>query len=250
MMVKLRKLKLMPLIVAGVLLVAGIVVLGVSYGAVTESAFAIGVGTLIFGVGAARLVYGFLTYKDELDARNNITLGVLDAVWGVMMLVLNSTTNAFLLLFGLWCIIAAVLETVEIVRNAVEKRRYIHLLPDAIINAIFGIIMMIANSIQGDFSIFVGVYLVLNALSSIMITVISVPGAYRVVLPTEAKVEEKPAVVEEAPVVETPVEEVPAKPAAKKTTTTRKTTATKSTATKSTTAKKPVAKKAPAKKAE
>lgn len=251
-MIKLRKLKMMPLIIACTLLVAGIVILGASYAGFTEPALAILFGTLTLGVGTARLVYGFLTYREELDAHNNITLGVLDVIWGIVMLILNANSFAFVTLFGLWCLIAAVLEVVEIVRNAVGGQLFIHLLADAVINALFGIIMMIGNTFNGYFSFFIGIYLVLNALSSILITFLSIPG----VIPASREEESAPAQEPANEPVEELAEEaapevevvVPAKKTTKKSTTAKSTTA-KSTAAKSTTAKKSTAaKKAPAKK--
>ncbi len=264
-MIKIRKLKLMPLVLAAVLLVAGIVVLAVSYGGVSDSALAILVGTLILGIGTTRLVYGFLTYTEELDARNNITLGVLDAVWSILMLVLNNNPFAFVLLFALWCLIAAVLEIIEIVKNVLAKKPYLHLLADTILNVVFGIIALIGKDggDSGTFSLVVGVYLVLNAFASGLVTVLSIPGiklGHKELVPAGETAPVEAAPVEEEKVEETPVEtteapvEAPAKkPAAKKTTTTKKTTATKSTsakttATKTTTAKTTAAKKPAAKK--
>lgn len=242
---RLRKLKLMPIILAGVLFVAGIIILAVSYGGFSESALAIFVGTLILGIGTTRLVYGFLTYREELDARNNITLGVLDAIWGIMMLVLNANSFAFVTLFGLWCLIAAVLETIEILNNVVAKRPMLHLLADAIINLLFGVLMMIRGTFAGQFPVFVGIYLVLNALTTFMVTLLSIRGVYH---PEVAVAEitgvtvEQPAVedVKEEPAkVETPAEvkEEPKAPVKK---TTKSTTAkkTSTTAKKTTTTKK------------
>lgn len=247
-MIKIRKLKIMPLVIAVVLLVAGLVMLGLSYGGVPGPALAIFVGTLILGVGTTRLVYGFLTYTEELDARNNITLGVLDAVWGILMLCLNNNDLAFVLLFGLWCLIACVLETIEIVKNAIAKRPYIHLLADAIINLTFGITMIAVNS---KFSILVGIYLVLNALTSGLVTILTITGIKvgnkEIVPEPVAEAKEEPAAEEkvEAPVVEEVAEEKPAakKTTTRKTTTTKSTTAKKTTTTKSTGAKTTAAKK-------
>ena len=243
-MIKIRKLKIMPLILAAVLFISGLVILAISYGKVTEPALAIFIGTLILGVGTTRLVYGFLTYTEELDARNNITLGVLDAVWGILMLCLNSNAAAFFMLFGLWCLIACVLETIEIVKNAIAKRPFIHLLADAIINLVFGVVLMAGLA---RFSTYVGVYLVLNALTSGLVTMLTITGVKigeKEIAPepvAEAKAEE--------PAKEEVVETVEEKPVAKKTTT-RKTTAAKTTtAKKSTTAKTTTTKKTTKKKA-
>ena len=254
-MVNLKKLKLMPIILSGVLIVAGIVILGISYGKFSEAALAILFGTLTLGVGTTRLVYGFLTYKDELDARNNITLGVLDVVWGILMLVLNQNTFAFVTLFGLWCLIAAVLETIEILNNVVAKRPMLHLLADAIINLLFGVIMMIGGTFKGQFPTFIGIYLVLNSLSSFMVTLLSIRGVYnpekaveeitgKETVKKDADVELIGVEVEKAPetkaetaepeveLVGVKVEKAPAK----------KTTTKKTPTTKTTTAKKPAAK--------
>lgn len=243
---RLRKLKLMPIILAGVLFVAGIIILAVSYSGFSEPALAILVGTLILGIGTTRLVYGFLTYKEELDARNNITLGVLDAIWGIMMLVLNANSFAFVTLFGLWCLIAAVLETIEILNNVVAKRPMLHLLADAIINLLFGVLMMIRGTFAGQFPVFVGIYLVLNALTTFMVTLLSIRGVYH----PEVAVAEITGVTTEQPAVEevkaepakeeapAEVKEEPKAPAKK--TTTKSTTAKKTSvaAKKTTTAKK------------
>ncbi len=250
-MVKIRKLKIMPLVLSAVLLFAGIVVLALSYVGMQESALAITIGTLILGVGATRLVYGFLTYTEELDARNNITLGVLDVIWSILMLVLNNNPFAFIILFGLWCMVASALEIIEIIKNALDKKPYLHLLGDAIINFVFGMFLLIANASIEGFSTYAGAYLVVNALTAGLITMLSIPG-FRLGHKEQpaAPVAEVPAqepVKEEKEEVVAPVEEVEEKPVAKKTTTTKKattakkpaaTTAKKSTAAKSTTAKK------------
>lgn len=267
----------MPIILAGVLLAAGIVILGMSYGKFPEATLAIMFGTLTLGVGTTRLVYGFLTYKDELDARNNITLGVLDVIWGILMLVLNQNTFAFVTLFGLWCLIAAVLETIEILNNVVARRPMLHLLADAIINLLFGVIMMIGGTFKGQFPTFIGIYLVLNALSSFMVTLLSIRGVYnpekvveeitgKETVKEDADVELIGVEVEKAPetksetaepeveLIGVKVEKAPAKKTtAKKTTTTKKTTTAKKTTTKKpatkTTAKKTTTKKTTTKKA-
>ena len=250
----------MPIILAGVLLVAGIVILGISYGKFSEPALAILFGTLTLGVGTTRLVYGFLTYREELDARNNITLGVLDVIWGILMLVLNQNSFAFVTLFGIWCLIAAVLEVIEILNNVVAKRPMLHLLADAIINLLFGVIMMIGGTFKGQFPTFIGIYLVLNALSSFMVTLLSIRGVYnpekaveeltgKETVKEDADVELIGVEVEKAPeakaetaepeveLIGVKVEKAPAKKTTKKTTTTKKATTTKKT-----TAKKPATK--------
>lgn len=253
-MIKIRKLKIMPLVLAAVLLLAGLVMLALSFGTVKEEALAIFIGTLILGIGTTRLVYGFLTYTEELDARSNITLGVLDVVWGILMLCLNAQDGSFFMLFGLWCLVACMLEVIEIVKNVIAKRPYIYLLADAIINLIFGIVLMV-GLIQ--FSIYVGAYLILNALTSGLVTMLTItnekaPKA-EVAAPAKEEVSQEEKVEEKAE----PVKEE--KPAAKKSTT-RKTSTTKTTsaaktpakkaATTKTAAKKTTTKKAPAKKAE
>ncbi len=251
-MVKLKKIKLMPLILAAVLFMAGVVLVAVG---TKESATAVAVGTLILGVGTTRLIYGFLTYREEHDAKNNITLGVLDVIWSMMMLLLCDKTGAFVILFGLWCLIAALLEVIEIVRNAIDKKAFLHVLADAIINVVFGVVLMVGQSINATM---VGAYLVLNALSTVLTTFLSVHAHHEV--KAEVKVEPVAAPAQETKVeevkAEEKVEETPAKkPAAKKTTTTKTTTAkstTKATTAKktTTTAKKPAAKKTTTKKAD
>ena len=252
-MVKLKTIKLMPLILAAVLFLAGVVLVAVGP---QESPTAVAVGTLILGVGTTRLIYGFLTYREEHDAKNNITLGVLDVIWSMMMLLLCDKTGAFVILFGLWCLIAALLEVIEIVRNAIDKKAFLHVLADAIINVVFGVVLMVGQSINATM---VGAYLVLNALSTVLTTFLSIRTHHEV--KAEVKAEPVAAPVEEAKVEEVKVEETaqekPAakKPAAKKTTTTKTTTAkstAKSTTAKktTTTAKKPAAKKTTTKKAD
>ena len=231
-MVKLRKLKLMPLILAAVLFLAGVVLVAVGP---DETATAVAVGTLILGVGTARLIYGFLTYREEHDAKNNITLGVLDVIWSMMMLLLCDKTGSFVILFGLWCLIAALLEVIEIVRNAIEKKAFLHILADAIINVVFGVVLMVGQSINATM---VGAYLVLNALSTVLTTFLSVHTNHEVKeVKEEVKVEPVAAPAEE---VEVEVKVAVKKPTTKKATTTKTaekpatTTAKKSTTTKTT----------------
>ena len=257
-----KKLKLMPLIVACVLFVLGVIVVFVSD--VVGNNMPVIFGTIVLGIGIVRIVYGFLTYKQEEDARHNITIGVLDAIWGIIMLVLINKEDAFAVMFGIWCLIGAVLEFAEMAREVVTKKPWIGLLVDAVVNLCFGIVLMASNwTIDATFNRFAGIYLLLNAFSTILITLISIKREEIVVAEqiTEgtavAPVQEPAAPVAEEVVAEpvATVEEKPveAKPAAKKTpakkttsttkTTAKSTTAKKSTGTKSTAAKTTTAKK-------
>lgn len=250
-----RKLKLMPLIIAAVMFVLGIILIFISDHVGTH--MPVIMGTFVLAIGITRIIYGFLTFREELDARNNITLGVLDVIWGIIMLILHGNDSAFVVLFAIWCMIGAVLELAEMVRNIVAKITWIGLLVDAVINIVFGIIMLVkpweinASATRVlDCSCFTGIYLLLNAFSVILITLFSIKTSVlnkkveEVSQPQQAPVEEATPVVEEAPVQEEKVEE---KPAAKKPAT-RKTTSTKSaTAKAATTAKKAPATKTAAK---
>ncbi len=250
-----KKLKLMPLIVACVLFVLGVIVIFISD--VVGNNMPVIFGTIILGIGIVRVVYGFLTYRQEEDARHNITLGVLDIIWGIVMLVLLNKEDAFSVMFGIWCLIGAVLEFAEMTREVLAKKPWIGLLVDAVVNLCFGIVLMASKwALDATFNRFAGIYLLLNAFSTILITLLSIKREEVAVATQLVEAKPEPVVevkVEEtktepvAPVVEEKVE-VETKPAAKKapakkSTTTKSTAAkkpatTKSTATKTTTAKK------------
>lgn len=252
-----RKLKIMPLVVACVLFVLGVIVVFISDVVGTNMPAIL--GTIILGVGITRVVYGFLTYREELDARNNITLGVLDIIWGILMLILVNNNAAFVLLFGLWCLIGAVLEIAEMIKNIVAKLPWVGLMVDAIINLCFGVVMLVNPfSTMPAYIRFVGIYLLLNAFTVVLITLITTKRI-EVVKETVSTVETvvknntveavpsvnaeaievKDVQVEQAPIQEVVVEDEQKQPVAtKRTTTTKKTTATKKATTTKTTTKK------------
>ncbi len=247
-----KKLKLMPLIVACVLFVLGVIVIFISD--VVGNNMPVIFGTIILGIGIVRVVYGFLTYRQEEDARHNITLGVLDIIWGIVMLVLLNKEDAFSVMFGIWCLIGAVLEFAEMAREVLAKKPWIGLLVDAVVNLCFGIVLMASKWVlDATFNRFAGIYLLLNAFSTILITLLSIKRE-EVAVATQL-VEAKPEPVAEVKVEEVKAEpaapvaeekaEVEAKPAAKKAPA-KKSTTTKSTTTKSTAAKKPAATKSTA----
>lgn len=238
-----RKLKIMPLVIACVLFALGVVVIFVSDVVGTNMPAIL--GTVVLGVGIVRIIYGFLTYKEELDARNNITLGVLDVIWGIVMLILVNNNSAFVILFGIWCLISAVLEIAEMTRNIVAKLPFLGLLVDGGINLCFGIVMLINpwnGSLMPAFVRFVGVYLLLNAFAVVLITLVTTKKLEElkkgvVTAVQTIVVEETPvSTVVEAQVIETTNVEpkktiVEAAPKAVKTTTTKKTPIKKTTTT-------------------
>ncbi len=253
-----RKLKLMPLIIAAVMFILGVILIFISDHVGTH--MPVIMGTFVLAIGITRIIYGFLTFREELDARNNITLGVLDVIWGIIMLILHGDDSAFVVLFGIWCMIGAVLELAEMVRNIVAKITWVGLLVDSVINIVFGIVMFVqpwqyTNATKVlDCGGFTGIYLLLNAFTVVLITLFSIKTSVlnkkvveEVAQPQQAPVEEATPVVEEAPVQEEKVEEkVEEKPAAKKPAT-RKTTTTKSATTKASATKTTsTTKKAPA----
>ena len=207
-------------------------------------------GTIVLGIGIVRVVYGFLTYRQEEDARHNITLGVLDIIWGIIMLVLLDKASAFSIMFGIWCLIGAVLEFSEMAREILAKKAWVGLLVDGVVNLCFGVVLMANNwAIDATFNRFAGIYLLLNAFSTILITLLAIKREEIAVAEKAVEVKAEPVVevVEQpaAPVEEPKAEVVEAKPAAKKAPA-KKATTTKTTATKSTTAKKSTATKSTA----
>lgn len=244
-MKNINKLKLIPIACAGAMFVLGIVLFAIT-NVIGDHVLAV-VGCFVLAIGIARIVYGFLAYKKEADAKINITLGVLDAVWAILAIIFTGQATVYATLLGIWLLVGGVVEVATACKYIFDKVPFAGLFIDGGINLLFGVVLMI-NPFGGEVSsltMFTAIYVILNAFTTVLITTFALKkpaGEVKAVDKKEevkAEPEKKEVVIEEVD-----LEVKQEKPVvAKKTTTAKKPTAAKATTAKPAAAKTTATKK-------
>ena len=173
----LNKLKIFPIVIACVLFVLAIVIAGLSSIA-TEQMLMIMLGIAVLGIGVARVCYGYFAFHSQTDAKFNIWLGGIDAVWGVLALCLLAIdgNGVFALLFGIWLLVAGIIEISLAIKAIFAKTPWVAIFIEGCVGLVFGVLMtVVPMGTTAALAIITAAYLFINAFTTVFISLLASP---------------------------------------------------------------------------
>ena len=167
-----NKLKLLPIISAGLIFLMGIVLAAIS-NVTSELAVLLIMGLGVLAIGVGRLLYGWFARKEK-DSIPNFVLGALDAVWGIIALALIATDGLFPLIFGIWLLTAGVVELAISIKYVLDRSPFAGIMIDGAINMIFGVMLFVQNfDNMTQLYLLTAAYLFVNTFTSLLVTVLA-----------------------------------------------------------------------------